>query len=326
MSTTGEIISIPELSGDSRVRVFRRTFIADTEFEGSGDMGTMEVDAYVIFTDRFVVVLDTLLCPEDMATIMQQVEPDVQGHQVFVVNSHADWDHVWGNNYFTGPHAAPILAHEYAITRLTSEEARTELAAYQRRDPLFQNVTLTLPTLTFSQQFTLHGGDLTVTLFAAPGHQPDHIAAWLPELRLLLAFDAIEWPIPLIGNAASVQPMHQTLEHFLSLHPARVLCSHTNGRTVTIELVRHNLTYLKEIERRCCHLLLKHRPTSIELEYASTLINYPFEEAIAAGIPHVALTSEKLPDAEAVPAERSFYEWAHDNNIQFTLQWLMREE
>ena len=300
MSTTADIISIPEMSGDRRVHVFRRRLTGLEEFKG------MEVDAYVIITHRYFIVLDTLLCPEDMAVVMGEVQDALAGRQLLVVNSHADWDHSWGNAYFTTQHAAPILAHEDCRTRLESVEAKTELADYQRRYSVFQKVVLVPPTLTFSSTMTIHGGDLTIALIPAPGHHSDHIAAWIPELRLLLAFDAVEQPIAIIDTSAGVQPMFTTLERFLALEPQRVLCSHS--KMTSIALVKENLAYLRTIERQSRILLERHRPTQAELEHASMLINYPFAEVIA---------------GFSEPIDRSFYGWAHDNNVRCILQWLM---
>lgn len=300
--TAQTFFPVLDMSPDPRVRVFRRVFDAPGEFEG------MEVDVYVVITDRYLVILDTLLCPQDMATLMQMVQAEQAGRQLLVVNSHADWDHAWGNNYFTGEKVAPIISHAHGVTRLRSDASRTELANFQQRYPLFQQVVLTPATLTFTQQFTIHGGDLTLHLLAAPGHHSDHIAAWLPDLRLLLAFDAVESPLPIIEQAQATPAMFATLLHFLSLDPQYVLCSH--GKTTGIETVKRNLTYLQEIERRSRILLTTHPPTAVELEQAATLIQYPFDEVIA------DITG---------PFDHTFYSWAHDSNVRCVMQWLMME-
>jgi glyoxylase-like metal-dependent hydrolase (beta-lactamase superfamily II) len=302
MTSSQNVLFVPEMSSDPRLRVFRRTFDAVGEFEG------MEVDAYIVITTTSVVVLDTLLCPEDVESMMEMVQSDSAGRQVLVVNSHADWDHAWGNAYFSGRHYAPIIAHEHGMVRMVSEEARVELADFQQRYSIFQNVTLVPPTLTFNTGLTIHGGDLTVELMPAPGHHRDHIAAWIPELRLLLAFDAVEKPIPCLENATAVPSMLRTLEHFMALEPERVLCSH--GKTTSPQLIKENLTYLHEIERRSQNLLREHQPTNDELEHATAAIHYPFDEVI-----------EGLHD----PVDRTFYSWAHDANARYILQWLIKE-
>src|SRR5256885_16367709 len=106
MSASEGVFIVPEMSSDPRIRVFRRNFSAAGEFEG------MEVDAYILITGNYLVVFDTLLCPEDAHAMMHMVHDQLAGRQVLVVNSHADWGHAWGNAYLNGPHAAPMIAHE----------------------------------------------------------------------------------------------------------------------------------------------------------------------------------------------------------------------
>ena len=101
--------------------------------------------------------------------------------------------------------------------------------------------------------------------------------------------------------------MFATLQHFLTLHPERVLCSH--GNTTGPAMVEANLAYLHEIERRCHELLLKHRPTPQELEHAAELIDYRLDDVIAGSTGEV---------------DRTFYGSVHDANVRYVMQWLMR--
>jgi glyoxylase-like metal-dependent hydrolase (beta-lactamase superfamily II) len=297
-----QLFPVPDMSGDQRVRVFRRVFTAAGEFEG------MEVDAYVVITERHVVVLDTMLCPADVAGMLSFVTDELAGRTLLCIDSHADWDHAWGNAYFTGEQSAPIIAHDYCRTRLQSQEAADELAEFQQKDALFRDVRLVPPTITFAQSMMIHGGDLTIELKSAPGHHPDQIVAWIPALHLLLAFDAVEKPLPLMDDQRCVPDMFTTLEQLVALQPERVLCSH--GKSTSPQLVAANLHYVREIERRSLLLLQKHRPVEEELEQSSALINYPFDEVIA-GI-----------DGEI---DRTFYAQGHENNIRSVLRWLMEK-
>jgi glyoxylase-like metal-dependent hydrolase (beta-lactamase superfamily II) len=342
MTSSEPIISVPALQDDTRIRIFRRTFPPLEEF------ADMHVDAYVIVTARSVVICDTLLCPADMAFVMQHTRPALAtGRHLLVLNSHADWDHTWGNCYFTGNNRAPILAQQLSRTRLQSAEAQAELLAYQKRDTLFQHVALTPPTLTwgdrdaqadgdaraytiaplqqpitsgdrdarayaiaplhqhvtFADGLTLHGGDLTLELFPAPGHSSDSSALWIPELRLLLAFDSIEAPFPLLENAQSVQPLINTLERFLALHPQHILCSHS--KTADAALIHNNLAYIQKLVQRCHTLLLNHHPTDAEMQHPSELLASPFVEFAG--------------EVDGTPAA-TFYQQAHEDNIRSILQ------
>jgi len=296
------VFFVPEMSTDERVRVFRRSLGEMEDFSG------IEVDAYAVITERYVVVCDTMLCPEDAAAMMRMVQGALTSRELLVVNSHADWDHVWGNRYFTGEHTAPIIAHEHSLARWQSEESRKGLEDYQQRYPVFRSVALVPPTITFQHSLTIHGGDLSIELIPAPGHHLDHVAAWIPQLRLLLAFDAAEMPFPIIEDAAAVPLMFSTLESFVAMQPERVLCSH--GKTTSPELVKENLAYLREAERRCRAFIQAHQPTDAEMEHAAELIDYSLDQVIA---------------GKGGEIDRKFYGWAHDNNVRCMLEWLKRE-
>lgn len=291
---------VPGMSGDERVHVFRRVFDIQGAFEG------LEVDAYVVITNRYIIVLDTMLFPSDVDAMMQQVGDAREGRTVLCVNSHADWDHAWGNAYFSGARAAPIVAHDYCRLRMQTEEVRRELEEFRQLDQLFLSVRLVPPTITFSERLTIDGGDLTIELLCAPGHHLDEIAAWIPELRLLLAFDAVESPLPSIDGPQGVPLMFATLERLGALKPRRVLCSH--GKTTDPQLIQTNLAYLREIERRCRAYLHDHRLAEQEITQGSKLIAYPFDEVIAGFVGEF---------------DRTYYSQAHEDNVAAVLRWLI---
>ena len=197
---------------------------------------------------------------------------------------------------------------EFVICDCTIEEARKGLEEYQQLYPIFRSVELVLPTITFQHRLTIHGGDLSIELIPAPGHHLDHVAAWIPQLRLLLAFDAAEMPFPIIEDAAAVPLMFSTLESFVTLQPERVLCSH--GKTTSPELVKENLAYFREVERRCRAFIQAHQPTDAEMEHTAEIIGYPLDEVIA---------------GKGGEIDRKFYGWAHDNNVRCIMEWLKRE-
>jgi len=189
---------------------------------------------------------------------------------------------------------------------MQSEEARQELIDYQQRYPVFHNVELIPPTITFNEGLAILGGDLTIELIPAPGHHTDHIAAWIPQLSLLLAFDAVEKPLPSIENAGAVPSMFATLERFVAMQPERVLCSH--GKSTSSALVNQNLEYLRELERRSRAYLQQRLPANDELEHAAEIIHYPLDRAI---------------EDSAEPFDRAYYSWAHNQNVRSLFQWLM---
>jgi glyoxylase-like metal-dependent hydrolase (beta-lactamase superfamily II) len=300
MQTPQDMREVSGISPDPRVRVFRRTLHGLDEFEG------LEVDAYVVLGKSHAVILDTLLCPADMAYVMATIEPELENRQLLCVNSHADWDHTWGNGYFNSTRYIPILAHEHCRQRLISPEAQLKLDGYKKKTAAFNEVTLVPPSLTFSERFTIADDSLPIELLHAPGHCRDQIVAWLPAIHLLLAFDAVEKPLPCIEDSSCVPLMFSTLTRLAALNAQHVLCSH--GNTTSPTLIHENLAYLREIEQHARRLLEHHIPTTIELEQAAALINYPFDEVIT------SITDE---------VDRTYYSWAHEHNTQAILQSLI---
>ena len=177
MSDLVELCPHPGL--DPRLRILR-----------AGD----EVDAVFVRTERFGALIDTLGTPEQCRRALDLLEADLAGRPLIVVNTHMDWDHFWGNAAVAG--RAPILAHAAALERLRDGRAAAELRDKAAAEARFRDVRLVAPTATFAGDLVLHGGDLTLELMHTPGHAPDHLAVWIPEIRTCLAVDAAEDPIP----------------------------------------------------------------------------------------------------------------------------------
>ncbi|HEX8036233.1 MAG TPA: MBL fold metallo-hydrolase, partial [Ktedonobacterales bacterium] len=127
-------VEVPNGGWDARVRVFR-----------AGD----EVDTFAVVTQRYLILIDTMATPELSAEIMDMLASERDGRQLLVINTHADYDHCWGNATFAAPggaHPAPIIAHERCLTRMRSVEARASLERRQKGDSRFASVRLVEPT------------------------------------------------------------------------------------------------------------------------------------------------------------------------------------
>jgi glyoxylase-like metal-dependent hydrolase (beta-lactamase superfamily II) len=221
---------------DSRIRVYR--------------CDEVSVDSFAVVTDRFVVILDTLISRDAMRMVVADLEPEMSNRQLLVVDTHGDWDHVWGNGLFAGPHAerpAPIIGHELMEGRISTPEARTELEEKRAEDPSYATAEWIPPTLAIGGPTRIEGGDLTLHLLPVPGHKTDHLAVWIPQLRLLFAGDAAEWPFPRIDADAAV--FRTSLGLMRGLEPQTVLYCHAPGRTDP-GVIDENITHFDEMERR----------------------------------------------------------------------------
>lgn len=275
-----ELSELENAGWDSRVRVFR-----------AGD----EVDTAVVVTNRFVVMVDTMAEPALAKAIVDRCRDALTANRrLLVVNTHADWDHCWGNAAFAldGPFPAPIIAHELARERLRGEPARAKLAAKQGEHARFASVRLVEPDITFTDGLRVSGGDLTLELLPTPGHTPDHVSVWLPELGLLLAGDAAERPFPYVGDPDGLPALRKSLRALAALAPTTVIPCH--GGPSDAGLLARNLAYFDDLERRARAAISGGAlPTDWrEREDLPELIGLPYEEALRA----LAIAPESVPE------------------------------
>lgn len=281
---------------DPRIRLFR-----------AGE----EVDTLVVSTQRFVIFVDTMSTPSLMRQIIGAVRPTLRDRAVLVINTHADWDHVYGNSLFVpgGDLPAPILGSHWTRERLLSAAAQERLRSQQQEQHRFEEVSLVPPDLTFTDGFALHGGDLTLELLHTPGHTPDHFSVWIPELRTLLAGDAAEYPFPNVKDGRALPLVRASLERLSGLQAEVVLPCH--GGTTSPGLPAQNLEYFRKISDQL-GTLPDPAGWLTRPDEAATRVNLSYEE-----------TLENLGSApERVP---SFYRDFHSDAVRATLEELSEQ-
>jgi glyoxylase-like metal-dependent hydrolase (beta-lactamase superfamily II) len=241
---TNDVTWLPNQGWDERIHI-----------AANGDL----VNVFVLVTDRFVILVDTLLNPTATNHLVEFAKPYFASRQLLVINSHSDWDHAWGNQLFAGPHAlypAPIIAHENARTESFHPENLELLQRLRVERPnifgasAFGEIIITPPTLTFSHDLWIDGGDLTLHLFPTPGHSHDHIAIFIPEISTLLAGDAAELPFPMIESSADFPALRSSLHAMANLQADNALYCHAPP-TIGPQLLLDNIAYYDAIEATC---------------------------------------------------------------------------
>ncbi len=259
---------LPNAGWDSRILVCR--------------CGTL-VDTFIVVTQRYVVIIDTQSNTTTAMALLELAQPWLEGRQLLVVNTHADWDHAWGNHVFAQSHGrlpAPIIASRTCAERLRSPEMAEALYSMRHERPgFFDDVVLTAPTLLFEQQFCIDGGDLTLELFATPGHTHDHISISIPEIRTLLAGDAAELPFPFVQSAESLPQLRNSLKQMAALQPEHVLYCHAPVNSGPAVLMR-NMAYFDAIEQRCQATLAHGLALPDDNAELEALVGFAYEEAV----------------------------------------------
>jgi glyoxylase-like metal-dependent hydrolase (beta-lactamase superfamily II) len=303
-SVPPDVTEIPNGGWDARVRVFRHGPLVDTA---------------AVVTERYVVLLDTGARQENMAVVMERLGDVLPGRHLLVLNTHGDWDHYWGNRVFAGPGArypAPVLGHVLLPGRIETEQERAYLAELRAQNPgELDQVEIISPTITFTPPLVIDGGDLRLEIIATPGHQPDHVAVWIPQIRLLWAADAAEHPWPFAIDPAALPDLRASLDRMLALNPEWALYCHAPD-IASPQIIANNRAYFDALEARCRDALSvlavgpEDAAKDADLTGLPDKIGFPAPAALA-------------PDADPAVLASGSYARAHARNTRVMLAWLL---
>ena len=261
MSHTNSVELVKNEGWDERILVLRNDDLVDT---------------FIIVTEKYVVVVDTMINEETAVTLHKHAQAHLENRQLLVINTHADYDHAWGNQVFN----APIIGTHQCAELLRGKNTRERLAQMQAQEPdIFNSVIPTPPTILFEETLTIACDALTLELFATPGHTSDHISIYIPEIDTLLAADAAEIPFPFARTTDGLPYLRDSLAKLADLNAQTVLYCHAPV-TIGSQLLYDNITYFDKVEAYCREALAQGMPAKPdENADVATLINLSFDEA-----------------------------------------------
>jgi glyoxylase-like metal-dependent hydrolase (beta-lactamase superfamily II) len=214
----------------------RRFEIAhDTGFAEIGDRcwvarhAMVDVNVGLVAGSRGLLVVDTHASAVTARAVVQQIRALGVGEVVAVVNTHAHWDHVFGNSAFAEAYdGPPVVAHEEAAATL--REQGQGMLERLGRDIDVTGTTVVVPDETFSSTRVIDLGDRIVeVVHPGRGHTGGDAVVRVPDADVLYAGDLVEesaapgygedcypleWPATLdlvtslLGEATVVVPGH----------------------------------------------------------------------------------------------------------------------
>lgn len=151
-----------------------------------------QVTAGAVITSEGVILIDTLLYPEETRTIKNFVENRLGCPVRVVVNTHYHADHSYGTYLFPD---AMVVAHSRCYDLLDSR-GREGLENARNGMPELNGVQVVLPQYVFNcGTMTLRLGNKTLQMWHTPGHSMDSTVCLVKEDRVLFAADTL-MPIP----------------------------------------------------------------------------------------------------------------------------------
>ncbi|MBY8998453.1 MAG: MBL fold metallo-hydrolase [Candidatus Thorarchaeota archaeon] len=194
-------------------------------------------NVYIIFGKEHVFVLDTFLGNDSMKAVHQLIDSEgYEDKQLVIFNSHADYDHYWGNGAFKD---ATIVGHEHCKERIV-DEGEASLAKYA--DHQRGEIELIPPNRTFKETLSFEAEG--VKFFHSPGHTLDSSSCIDERDGVLFVGDNVESPIPYL-NHVNFDQYIRSLESYLELDWKYIIAGH-DPLLEKSDLIKQNIDYLRK--------------------------------------------------------------------------------
>ena len=179
----------------------------------------------VVVGENGVLVMDAQATPAMAQDVLRCIREVTDRPVLYLVLSHYHAVRVLGASAYG---AREIIASE-ATRALVRERGQHDFESEVNRFPrLFRDVEsipgLTVPTLSFESALTLTlGGREVRLLHLGRGHTKGDIVAWLPEERVLLSGDLVEYGATPYAGDAYLRDWPATLARLRALKPERLV-------------------------------------------------------------------------------------------------------
>ncbi len=177
----------------------------------------------IIIGDDAVLVADTQATPAMAADVIRRIREVTDKPIKYVVLTHYHAVRVLGASAYKAEGAQQILASQDTYDLIVERGEADKASEIGRFPRLFQGVDtvppgMTWPTITFSGKMTLWLGTLEVQLLQlGRGHTKGDTVVWLPQDKVLLAGDLVEFDATPYAGDAYFKDWPTTLENLAKL-------------------------------------------------------------------------------------------------------------
>jgi glyoxylase-like metal-dependent hydrolase (beta-lactamase superfamily II) len=243
-----------------------------------------------------IAVVDTRCNPAEAREVREHLRQLSAAPVRWVVNTHAHFDHYWGNAEFAAPRQLPparFWAHAAAATAMaacrdgedpqeSALKARLAASSPQWAERLAELVEV-VPEHTFHTEHTLDLGDRGVRLLhVGRGHTDGDLLLHLPEADTLLVGDLVEESgPPAFGSDSYPLDWAPTLDALLARTGPDTVLVPGHGTPVGPAFVREQRDAIRSVADRCTALHAAGVPVAEALSAADDWAYDPSELADA---------------------------------------------
>ena len=179
----------------------------------------------IIIGDDCVLVADTQATPAMAADVIRRIREVTDKPIKYVVLTHYHAVRVLGASAYMAEGGQQILASQDTYDLIVERGEADKASEIGRFPRLFRNVEtvpagMTWPTITFTGKMTLWLGTLEVQLLQlGRGHTKGDTVVWLPQDRVLLSGDLVEFDATPYAGDAYFKDWPATLDRLAALQP-----------------------------------------------------------------------------------------------------------
>lgn len=194
-------------------------------------------NVYVILGENRTYICDTFCGPDSMTDLMAWLNKNENAaEELIVFNSHADYDHIWGNCLFKDTIVGHKLCRERAIREV--EEALEKYRSHAQGE-----VKVSPPNLVFED--CVIWTDDGVRFFHTPGHTEDSASCYDERDQVLFIGDNVEHPLPHL-NSLDFQTYLNTLDSYRKMDWKFLVTGHDAVQTDS-KLLLTNREYISQM-------------------------------------------------------------------------------
>ena len=214
----------------------------------------MNVNCVLVTGDHRALLVDTGSTREEGLELRQAVETQLEGRGLVVVNTHAHYDHCFGNSAFEDVDSFASRGCVNDLLGSGSAQRRLAAESFRANDPGFADRLGSAPIsvahrLVDDSETPDLGGVGAELRVVGRGHTDHDLMVVLPELGAVLAGDLVEeGGLPALGDAYPLSwPL--ALASILELGTELVVPGH--GRPVSPQFVAQQLEQLHRLAEWC---------------------------------------------------------------------------
>jgi len=218
----------------------------------------VDVNCVLVMGSERAMLVDTGSTGADGRELAGEVHELSGARPLAVVNTHAHYDHCFGNAAFS---PGQIWASSGCIRALANDgvaQRQSAVTEWREKDPEFAaaiaEACIVVPGNRVESEVTIDLGNLTARLISlGRGHTDHDLVIWLPSFRTVIAGDLVEESGPPALEDAFPLTWHAKLSQILTWSPDLVIPGH--GQPVPVGFVREQQKELQALARFCAAAL-----------------------------------------------------------------------